>query len=42
MILANVFNLKNVFEKKLGDWQNLENTFKNLKNSLTLVLENYL
>ena len=34
MILGNVFNLKNGFEKNLGIWQNIGNTFKNLKNHL--------
>ena len=34
VILGRTFILKNIFEKKLAIWQNLENTFKNLKNHL--------
>ena len=28
------YSLKSIFEKKLGVWQNLDNTFKNFKNHL--------
>ena len=34
VILERALRLKSDFEKKLSVWQNLRNTFKNLKNHL--------
>ena len=34
VILESIFSFKNIFKKKLDVWQNLENTFKSLKNHL--------
>ena len=41
LILESVFSLNNIFEKNLGVWQILENTFKILKKSF-VILKNHL
>lgn len=42
LFLKSTSNLKSVFEEKLGICQNLENTFKKLKNHLWCFVEKYL